>query len=113
MKRTALLTALLLSACAAAPAPSADKTDTVDIFKPDGSRQCEAGSISLDTMQSQLAGIKVYAARKDFLSNRLFPAVCGGGTGGINVYRIGKTDLPRAQERGFALLPEQRNPVLP
>ena len=55
-------------------------------------------------MKSQLQGIRVYAAEKQVLRGMMFPAVCGGQTGSINVYIISGRDLPEAEKRGFSIL---------
>lgn len=75
----------------------------VEIAKPDGSRQCVGGGISLKAMQNQLNGIKVFAARTDQLRGVSFPAVCGGMTGQVNVYTIDAQDLDTAKQRGFSV----------
>ncbi|ULJ63482.1 hypothetical protein MIS46_05400 [Wielerella bovis] len=101
MKKTLLLCALCFqAACVSTPTA----TKTVDVFKHDGSRQCQGGGISPETMQTQLSGIQVYQARKDVQRGVMFPAVCGGGTPHINVYTIAADDLERAKQRGFAPL---------
>ena len=52
-----------------------------------------------------LRGITVYAERKDSLSGVAFPAVCGGATGGINVYTIPAAERGRAETLGFTAMP--------
>lgn len=100
-----LFLALFLCACAAGKPPP----HTVEVYRPDGTRQCYGGGISAETMRRQLDGITVYAARSDSLPI-LAPTVCGGRTGGINVYRIAQRDLAEARRRGFALLDGQQTP---
>ena len=87
------LIALILSATLAACAAVSDG-------------QCEGAGISVQEMQKELSGIRVYGAEKSALQDVMFPAVCGGGTGSINVYTIAKADVKQAQARGFALLPQ-------
>ena len=77
------------------------------MFKSDGSRQCEGGGISPEAMKSQLQGIRVYAAEKQVLRGMMFPAVCGGQTGSINVYTIAEQDLSEAGKRGFNILKQK------
>lgn len=95
----------LLIACAAPPQVSAD-AQAVEIYKPDGSRQCEPESgISLSDMEKTLmdAGIVVSSSRRDH--DCFFrPAVCGAGTSNINVYAIKVDQLPAAQALGFVPL---------
>ena len=98
------LTVLILSATLAACAAVSDG-QTTQVYKLDGARQCEGAGISVQEMQKELSGIRVYGAEKSALQDVMFPAVCGGGTGSINVYTIAKADVKQAQARGFALLP--------
>lgn len=102
MKPTAItfLALTLLAACATAP----DKSAGIDVYKHDGSRQCEGEGMSPQDMQSQLDGIEVYAARKEQLQGVAFPAVCGGDTPNINVYTIDASQRRQAEQRGFAVI---------
>lgn len=77
----------------------------MQIYKPDGSRQCGGSGISPAVMEKELQGIRVYAAGKQTLRGVMFPAVCGGQTGRVNVYTIAERGLPEAKKRGFAILP--------
>ena len=61
-------------------------------------------------MQAELVGIRVHAAEKSHLPDVMFPAVCGGGTGSINVYTIDAQQRGQAEQRGFALLPVATSP---
>ena len=100
-----LTLSLFLAACA-----SAQNTQTIQIYKLDGARQCEGEGISVAAMQAELAGIGVHAAEKSHLPGVMFPAVCGGGTGSINVYTIDAQQRGQAEQRGFALLPVATSP---
>lgn len=78
----------------------------VEVYKYDGSLQCERGSeIPLEDMAGELtaAGIEVQASRKgtDGLAHI---AVCGASTGNVNVYTIPSDALSRAEELGFRVL---------
>lgn len=100
MKKYALLLAICFqAACVSAP----DSAARVDVYKSDGSRQCQDNGVPPEAMQTQLDDIRVYAARKDHLRGMMFPAVCGGITGSVNVYTIDKEALPRAEKLGFAV----------
>jgi hypothetical protein len=82
-----------------AAAPAA----TVEVFRPDGSLQCEPGTaIALATMALELtdAGIAVLDSHKGD-DGMMRPAVCGAPTGAINVYRIDAADLAGAEGLGF------------
>ena len=98
------LTIIWLAVPAGAQQP--DGAEMVYVYKPDGSRHCDKFSgISLDTMAKELSdsGIAVYARRKSHDGSEGI-AVCGKPTGGINVYQIAGSDLPRALELGFRRL---------
>lgn len=73
----------------------------VRVYKPDGSRQCaQAKGQSVETMERELAGIRVYSRekRKDGL---MHIQVCGSPTGVVNLFEIDSTNLKQAEERGF------------
>ena len=62
---------------------------TVDVYRSDNARQCEKNSgITPETMRRDLGDIHVYQMRKDYLRGMMFPTVCGGATGSVNVYTI-------------------------
>ena len=79
--------------------------NTEQVYKYDGSVQCGWEGVPPEVMEEELteAGIDVLAFRKDH-DGRGYAAVCGNGTGRINVYEIRKTDVIRALELGFHLL---------
>ena len=90
-------------------APSAAQTDgtqqsgRIDIFKPDGSRQCEPDSgIPIDAMQRELteAGVDVHAA-STAADGMLRPQVCGAPTGQIHVFTIDAAAAQAAADLGF------------
>lgn len=95
------LCAVLFAACQTRSVISTEQT--VEVYKSDESRQCYDHGFSPEEMQKQLGKIQVYHARKSHLQNVAFPAVCGGATGAINVYRIAQSDLDFAQKQGFIL----------
>lgn len=72
------------------------------VFKSDNSIQCENSGISLADMRKELtsAGIDVICAQKGN-TGLAYPAVCGGGTGNINVYLIHTNNLSDAEKLGF------------
>ena len=102
---TLLSCSLLLTACTHSDGLQSAGQHHIQIYKSDGARQCEGGGISPEAMRSELQGIRVYAAGKSILRGVMFPAVCGGGTGSINVYTIAAKDQAEAQKRGFVVLP--------
>ncbi len=77
------------------------------VFKPDNSIQCENNGVSLADMRKELtsAGIDVICAQKGN-TGLAYPAVCGGGTGNINVYLIHTNNLPDAEKLGFKSVSE-------
>lgn len=88
--------------CNSLPIGHAD-IKTVDVYKSDGSRQCETGSgISLSEMERILneANIRVLSSRQDH-DCKMRPAVCGAGTGVINIFEIEENNLGPARELGF------------
>lgn len=84
---------------------------TVQVYKSDGSRQCEGAGLSAEIMQQELDGIRVYAAGKSVLQGVAFPAACGYGTGSVNVYTIDAKRQAEAEKRGFNVLNQQLHPV--
>ena len=72
-------------------------TDTVKVFRYDGSLQCGMGqAVPLDEMAKELTAIniKVLSSEKRVVSGFII-ALCGAPTGIANVYEIAKDDLPR------------------
>lgn len=78
------------------------ESGTVKVFRYDGSVECEQPGITLDEMMQELtdAGIEVICAQKshDGLART---AVCGAGTGNINVYVIPVAARQTALDIGF------------
>lgn len=108
MTCNALLAALVaLSTCAASNSPNVPKTAYIQVYKHNGSQQCYGGGISPQAMLSELNGIQVYAAEAHSLQGVMFPAVCGGLTGNVNVYTIDAKDKSKAEKRGFKVLQEK------
>lgn len=76
----------------------------IEVFKSDGSIQCEEGEVTVEVMMEELtrATIEVFSWRKDH-DGLPRTAVCGNETGRINVYGIAAEDGRRALEIGFKL----------
>lgn len=72
------------------------------VFKYDQSTQCNNDGIPLEVMERELieAGIDVKCSQKAN-DGMMYPAVCGGGTGDINVYLIQPENIPDAAQLGF------------
>ncbi len=95
---------LLPVLCCAACASAVSDGHHVQVFKHDGSRQCEGRGLAVAEMQKELDGVKVLSAGKMVRQDVMFAAVCGGGTGRVNVYTIPASSLSAAEARGFRLL---------
>ena len=74
----------------------------IKVFKYDGSVQCDTSAIGLDEMAMELinVGIDVVCSQKGN-DGSLRAAVCGAGTGNINIYTINTSNLPDAEALGF------------
>ena len=92
-----LIVCLILAGCV-----HMRETDTIVVYKYDGSMQCEEGGASVEDMQRELtrAGVEVVCGLKA-QDGRAYPAMCGAATGRINVYTIDATDLDAAEALGF------------
>jgi hypothetical protein len=78
-------------------------SEQIEVYQPDGSVQCEpGGAIPLEQMRKALtdADIVVHRERKGD-DGLMRPAVCGAGTGAINVYSIDPDQLDAAIAQGF------------
>lgn len=87
---------------AAPPDPPGDG-GTVEVFRADGSLQCEPDSgTPPEVMAAQLtaAGIAVQGSRIGH-DGLMRTAVCGAPTGRLNIFRIGGEDLATARTLGF------------
>lgn len=79
-------------------------SSTVNIYIESGARQCfpESGKSAQQTAQLlENLQIKVLESKCAAWSNRIYPTVCGGGTGKINIHLISDADLEKAQSLGF------------
>ncbi|WP_066801611.1 hypothetical protein [Moraxella oblonga] len=79
-----------------------EQVNRIEIYKSDDSRQCANIGIDPKTMAKELGDIAIYDSRKDQL-DRMYPSVCGGETGSVNVFVIDKSDLEKAKRLGFEL----------
>jgi hypothetical protein len=92
---------------AIAPTTGFGSGAVVQVYKYDGSVQCDAdGGIRLEVMARQLAraGVRVIEMRKGS-DGRPHPDFCGAPDGTINVYEIDARGLHVAEALGFATLP--------
>ncbi len=109
--------AILLAAGAAACAPvvpeqaaqAAPTASVVTVFKSRGSVQCGDRGSAPEAMRAELerSGVTVRSASCGS-DGRMYPAVCGGATGEINLFEIDAADAARARALGFVPLAELR-----
>lgn len=101
-----LAVALLCSLCVAGTALAAGRArdaQRLEVFKPDGSLQCEPDSgtpASAMAAELQAAGVQVYGARRTS-DGMMHMQLCGSSTGRINVLEIDGADLEQARGLGF------------
>lgn len=109
---TLVLSAGWLAACTT-PMPPATATapasTPLQVFKSRGSVQCGDRGTAPELMRAELerAGVRVLSAACGS-DGRMYPAVCGGATGEINLFGIDAGDGERARALGFAPLSELR-----
>ncbi len=74
------------------------------VYTSNGSKQCESGSDAPETTAKRLTdkGIDVISSHCGDLTGIMYPAVCGGGTGQINLHAINSQNIPDAKNIGFA-----------
>lgn len=92
---------VVLSGCAAATPP--ETTETREVYKPEGSRQCEPGSgVGAAELRAELEAARIpvlgYRPGSD---GRVRPAVCGAQTGRIHVFAIPAAAVSDAQALGY------------
>lgn len=96
-----LLAMLALSGCFAS-VPDSDAS-VREVFKHDGSRQCEPDSgLSAAALRAELTaqGIAVLGQRSGH-DGRIYPAVCGAPTGRTQVFTIPAAQLSAAEALGY------------
>jgi hypothetical protein len=96
-----------LSQAAVILAGGTSAANTLFVFRPDGTLQCDTSAgVALDSMEQELksVGVKVLSSRKAY-DGREGIALCGAPTGQINVYEIKPSDVSEAFGLGFKQLP--------
>ncbi len=85
--------------------PTPAPVSYVEVFKSQGSRQCENNGVPLAEMQRQLqmANIPVTNASCG-TDGRMYPQFCGGADGKINVFSIPSDAVNAAVAQGFGVL---------
>lgn len=77
------------------------QSETVLIYKYDGSLQCKPGhAIPLDTMARELEGIPIISSAKK-RDGQMHIALCGSATDMTNSYEIPSQHLRNAESKGF------------
>lgn len=97
----------LLSHAVVIHAGGTSAANTLFVFKPDGTLQCDKSpGVTLGSMAQELRSvdIKVFSSRKGY-DGREGIALCGAPTGQINVYEIASSDVSKALGLGFKPLP--------
>ena len=90
---------------APAPAPVPAPVSYVDVYKYQGSRQCEGGGVPLAEMQRQLQSMRIPVVSSACgMDGRMYPAVCGSSDGKINILSIPSDAVQAAMSQGFFLL---------
>jgi hypothetical protein len=91
---------LLLSACGT----ESGGPKTVFVFIDNGAKQCEPTGMTPEESAEVLAGagIEVFSSSCGVMTGKAVATVCGGSTLGILVHEIRKTDLPAAEDLGYA-----------
>jgi len=76
----------------------------VDVYKYQGSRQCENGGVSLAEMQRELQAANIPVSNSSCgMDGRMYPAFCGGADGKINVFSIPSDAVNAARSYGYFL----------
>jgi len=78
------------------------ETQWITVAKSNESIQCESAGISPKTMKKELAEAKIPATHaRCGTDGMLYPAVCGGETGRLNLFDIPSNKLGDASDLGF------------
>lgn len=82
----------------------------VDVYVSAKAIQCEYSGDSAEKTAKVLidADVAVKTSQCASMTDVMFPAVCGGGSGEINIHTIATGDLPKAKAAGFAPVSELR-----
>lgn len=84
---------------------AAAPTSYADVYKYQGSRQCENGGVPLAEMQRQLQSMNIPVTNASCgTDGRMYPQFCGGADGKINIFTIPSDAVDAALARGFVLL---------
>lgn len=87
--------------------PAPPPVSYTDVYKYQGSRQCEGGGVPLEEMKRQLqASGVVVTGTSCGMDGRMYPAFCGGADGRINIFTINSNSVNSALSQGYSLLSE-------
>lgn len=83
--------------------PAVRPEELIWVFEARGNRQCEGGGTTLEESSGKLAGsgVEVQESHCGARTDRMYPSVCGGGTGDILLHLVRKQSLDAALELGF------------
>lgn len=94
---------------APAPAPAPMPAPLVDVYKYQGSRQCENRGIPLQVMRRELDTARIPVINSSCgRDGRIYPASCGGADGKINIYTIPADAANAARSYGFMPITDLR-----
>lgn len=92
-----------------APAPAPQPASLVDVYKYQGSRQCENRGIPLQVMRRELDTARIPVINSSCgMDGRIYPSFCGGADGRINIYTIPADAANAARSYGFMLISDLR-----
>ena len=87
------------------PTPAPEPITYADVYKYQGSRQCENSGVPLAEMQRQLQSMRIPVVNSACgMDGRMYPAVCGSSDGKINILSIPSDAVQAAMSQGFFLL---------
>jgi len=81
---------------------SIQQNEFVQVYKSDGTKQCQSTAISLKSMSQVLvsSGIDILCSHKDD-DSLIHPNSCGSPSGSINVFKINTVNLADVISMGF------------
>lgn len=109
--RAMIVTAVFVIAGCQTSDSSIHENTTIEVYKYSGARQCMPKSgRSLEQTLSLLNNnkIDVYESSCGY-EHRIFPTVCGGGTGSIHIVKIKQKQLSKIKALGFSEITESLN----
>jgi hypothetical protein len=95
-----LSTLIMVSGC-----NESDSSNDIEVYISTGELQCQENGLSISVTKSYLldANVEVKNESCGSLTQVVYPAVCGGGTGKLHVFTIDKADSQVAENIGFTI----------